>query len=512
MPEPSDKARIYRALWPLPGGHGHFLASLLEILAWLQAQPQPTQLALQEWMRGRYKLGLESSTPEGYIQIIQRMGYVVMGSKGKAAVTARGQQLLQSRDSRLVLRYLLTECLGAYEVLATVKRLGAANDKQLLTELRDSYPFWNSTTQYAWRLQWLHSLGCLERAEGGYIITPEGQKALQEFAGGVPTSGATGTRAATLNPTTESDAPPTDDENSSQHFADESESEPTPMILMRDEADRLAERLVQAALESDDAIEFERVLVDAFRFLGFEAEHKSGPGDTDVLVTAPLGQETYRSVVDGKSSRHGKVGKQQIDWWALDRHKRLHKADYMLVVAPGFSSGDLLDNAAKSDAALVTADDLAAVIRLHASTPLSMADLRELFRYAGHPELPLQRVQERAAEVARLQRLVPDIVRTFEHSYRLGVSGPIAPDALHLILARDYGRAVYTKDEIAAALDLLCTPLIGALRKVTENAYGLQMPMASVGRRFQAQARQLLDKKEASTPNSSDFDAHRQGR
>jgi hypothetical protein len=79
------------------------------------------------------------------------------------------------------------------------------------------------------------------------------------------------------------------------------------------------------------------------------------------------------------------------------------------------------------------------------------------------------------------------------------VAGPIAADSLHLILARDYGRAVYTKDEIVAGLELLSAPLIGALRKVTDTAFALQMPITSVGRRFQAQARQLLE-----TADSSD--------
>jgi hypothetical protein len=162
-------------------------------------------------------------------------------------------------------------------------------------------------------------------------------------------------------------------------------------------------------------------------------------------------------------------------------------------VAPSFSSGDLLDNATKTEAALLTADDLAAAVRLHASTPLSLADLRDLFRYAGHPELPLQRVQEKAAEVARLQGLLPDIIRTFERSYRAGVLEPVSADALQHILARDYGRAVYSKDEIGAGLEVLCTSLVGALRRVTDRTYALQMPITSVGRRFQAQARQLLD-------------------
>jgi hypothetical protein len=175
------------------------------------------------------------------------------------------------------------------------------------------------------------------------------------------------------------------DEDAAPTESQQEETEPPAVVVVRDEAERLADQVRSAALESTDSTGFELAIAEAFRFLGFQAEHKSGPGDTDVLVTAALGQETYRAVVDGKSSRHGRVGNQQVDWMALSRHKSLHKADYILVVAPNFSSGDLLDNAVKTDAALLTAEDLAAVVRLHASMPLSLVDLRELFRYAGMP-------------------------------------------------------------------------------------------------------------------------------
>ncbi|HLZ25323.1 MAG TPA: restriction endonuclease [Ktedonobacterales bacterium] len=446
-------------------------------------------------MRQRYDLGSEAKTAMGYFQLVARMGYLESQRNGTVILTARALQLLQTRDTQPVLDALMRECLGTYDILEAVGRLGSANGKSLLTELGEQFPFWTTSAQFVWRLQWLYSLGCIEKVEGGYIITLAGQSALQMYGSLLST-------ADSITPVSPSNAvpiPPLEVSEDSFHeeatpaVSEATEADSPPVLVIRDGVERLAERIRSAALESSDATGFERVIREAFQFLGFVAEHKSGSGDTDVLVTAALGQETYRSIVDGKSSRHGRVGNQQINWLALERHKSQHKADYILVVAPSFSSGDLLDDAVKTDASLLSANDLAAVVRLHASTPLSLIDLRELFRYAGRPELPLQRVQERAAEVARLQRLLPDILRTFEHSYRVGVSGPIAADSLHLILARDYGRAVYTKDEIVAGLELLSAPLVGALRKVTDTAFALQMPIISVGRRFQAQARQLLE-------------------
>jgi hypothetical protein len=493
MPTDQDSGRQYRAMWPLPGGQGHFLATRLEMLDWTRDRPHASQSDLSAWMRQRYELGTGTNTAEGYLQLVVRMGYLD-ARKGTVSLTERGRTLLANRDSRFVLDNLMIECLGLYETLEATAQLGTANGKALLTRLQATFPSWKTTAQYEWRLQWLYSLGCVEKAQGSYIIASAGQAALRAYHPVVPndrlsppTNPITNMRPPTLLPV------PEPEEDTIPPDTGQVDAEAPVVVVMKDEAERLADSVRRASLESNDAMGFELVIAEAFRFLGFDAEHKSGSGDTDVLVTAGLGQETYRAVVDGKSSRHGRVGNQQVDWMALGRHKTLNKADYILVVAPNFSSGDLLDNALKTEAALLSAEDLAAVVRLHAGTPLSLIDLRELFRYAGRPELPLQRVQEKAAEIARLQRLVPDILQTFEHSYHVGVSGPIAADSLHLILARDYGRAVYTKDEIVAGLELLSAPLIGALRRVTDTAYALQMPITSVGRRFQAQARQLLE-------------------
>lgn len=490
-----EPKRLYRSIWPLPGGDGRFLATLVEVLTWLQDQVSPTVPELFVWMRQRYNLGPEARTAMGYFQLITRMGYLDSRRDGAVLLTTRAQQLLKTREAGQVLNALMSECLGMYEVLEAVSRLGSANGKSLLTELGSQFPFWTTPAQFVWRLQWFHSLGCLEKAEGGYLITPTGQRGLRSYGSLLQPAYS---NASTMGQSIIAEPQPEPSDEIAQDDVtllrpEEFGPEVSHVIVIRDEAERLAEQIRNAALESSDATGFERVIREAFEFLGFVAEHKSGPGDTDVLVTAALGQETYKSIVDGKSSRHGRVGNQQINWLALGRHKQQHKTDYILVVAPSFSSGDLLEDAVKTDASLLSADDLAAVVRLHASTPLSLVDLRELFRYAGRPELPLQRVQEKAAEVARLQRLLPDILRTFEHSYRVGVSGPIAADSLHLILAREYERAIYTKDEIVAGLELLSAPLVGALRKVTDAAFALQMPVTSVGRRFQAQARQLMD-------------------
>jgi len=252
------------------------------------------------------------------------------------------------------------------------------------------------------------------------------------------------------------------------------------------EHELLGRRLVTASTASDDAAAFEVALADAFAFLGFQAELRSGSGDTDVLATAPLGDEAYAAVVDGKATKQGRVGNQQIDWFALGRHKERHEADHVLVVAAAFSGGELARDAERTGAALLTSGDLAEVLRLHAATPFTLAALRDLFRYPGKPDLPLSRMQEHHREAMRLQRLLPDIVDAIEEAYRYELYDPVNVDSLLMPLASRRGRRPYSREEITAALELLCVPQLGVLRRVSEGRYTLQMPKVTLTRRLRA--------------------------
>jgi hypothetical protein len=264
-------------------------------------------------------------------------------------------------------------------------------------------------------------------------------------------------------------------------------SQPLPTVrAFETEEEALAKRLIQAATTSDDAAGFEVALADAFAYLGFRTERRSGPGDTDVLAVAPLGEEAYAAVVDGKASRQGRVGNAQVDWFALERHKERHGADHILVVAPGFSGGELTRDAERTGAALLTAGDLAEVLRLHAVAPFTLPALRDLFRYPGKPDVPLTRMREHARETRRLHQLLPDILDAVIEAYQYELYDPVNADALLLPLAtRRRGRA-YSREEITAALELLCVPQLGILRRVGDSRYVLQMPKETLTRRLRA--------------------------
>lgn len=256
------------------------------------------------------------------------------------------------------------------------------------------------------------------------------------------------------------------------------------------EADMLAERLVAAATNSKQPAEFEAVLADAFTFLGFIAKQVGGAGDTDVLVEAKLGREAYSVVVDGKTSSSGKAS--QFNLLPIANHRAAHKAKHALVVAPGYSGGDLLGYAKEQKIALVTAADLAEVVRLHEQSPFSLVELEELFRYHGTPEIPLQKLRAAFESKAKLDELPRVLINRISGLYKMGLVEPVTANDLFHHLVSQFREVRYTRETIEAALLLLASPLVGALTK-EKAGYLLTMPLETLERRFTALGRRIRE-------------------
>jgi len=106
-------------------------------------------------------------------------------------------------------------------------------------------------------------------------------------------------------------------------------------------AKSIVELLRSTQLKSESPTEYEEAIGEAFKFLGFEAELIGGGGDTDVLLTANIGKESFKVNVDGKTSRSGKIIDRQIDWLSLRDHKEKNQANFVIVAGSSFSGGNL---------------------------------------------------------------------------------------------------------------------------------------------------------------------------
>ena len=155
--------------------------------------------------------------------------------------------------------------------------------------------------------------------------------------------------------------------------------------MPEDNLETLINELSQSQYQSSSPNNFENALEKAFKFLGFDSKKIGGPGDTDVFVVANIGKEKFSIIIDGKttdpsSSSEGRITNSRINWQALKKHKKWHKANYIIVVGPKFPTrGDIIDNATEFSVVLLETDQLIELLKNHHDYPFSLRELKDLF-------------------------------------------------------------------------------------------------------------------------------------
>ncbi len=145
----------------------------------------------------------------------------------------------------------------------------------------------------------------------------------------------------------------------------------------------IIEKLNESQNKSDAPDEFEIALTDAFNFLGFKAKTIGGKGDTDVLLTANIGKESYKVDVDGKTSKKDIIQDAQINWPSLKDHKFKNNSDFVVVIGPGFAGGNLEKRAKDFEIGLLTTNELVKIVEAHSKYPFTLLELKDLFAEFG---------------------------------------------------------------------------------------------------------------------------------
>lgn len=147
--------------------------------------------------------------------------------------------------------------------------------------------------------------------------------------------------------------------------------------------EEIIEKLNESQNKSDAPDEFEIALTDAFNFLGFKAKTIGGKGDTDVLLTANIGKESYKVDVDGKTSKKDIIQDAQINWPSLKDHKFKNNSDFVVVIGPGFAGGNLEKRAKDFEIGLLTTNELVKIVEAHSKYPFTLLELKDLFAEFG---------------------------------------------------------------------------------------------------------------------------------
>jgi hypothetical protein len=260
----------------------------------------------------------------------------------------------------------------------------------------------------------------------------------------------------------------------------------------------LVDEVVTAQRDAAHPNRFEQAVGRAFRFLGFDVKVLGQSGRTDVVVSAPLGHERFRAVIDAKSSSSGKVPESQINSLTMAQHRASEVADYSVVVGEKFAGGNLHKFAVDFSVALIETATLIEVLRLHAGTPFGGADLRPLLSTGGHVAGVLADLRQKSQAIERHWHLIAEILKVVESFNRL--DEPLAPSAgnLHAVLVnRALSAGIQgsppSEQEVRDALSFLASRAIGILRPVEPDTagYRLVMPLAAAIQRLNAASNSL---------------------
>lgn len=154
----------------------------------------------------------------------------------------------------------------------------------------------------------------------------------------------------------------------------------------------IAKLLLQMQNDSSNSRRLEVVLSDALRYLGFHVQDLAKPGEPEGIASAystptnaaattenpspPL----YSFTFDAKASKHDVAATGNIKLDGMVEHRTRYKANYSLVVAPGFSDGALANRCEQQKVTPITASDLGKLLEYtvaHGALPVTK--LREIF-------------------------------------------------------------------------------------------------------------------------------------
>ena len=427
----SDK---YASEYPLPGGVDQYFETLIVLLKHVGDKTIKHD-AVMDFVFETYPQTRGSTAVGIYLGYISRMGLwqikdaqVRLMQEGSKLIERAGADPIAAKRSVLEIK---RQYIAGYDEILMLLRDKKLSMDDVDAQLKAAIGVeWKSKNQTTFRLNWLRSLGFLERDGRDYGLTPAGLAVANEL----PAASQKDQGPTTLIP-------------------------PPAVKPLVQKAMDLADRIDEAAVKGLDGADLENLTAEAFAFLGFDAEVISGPGNPDVVLTAPMGEARYRVLIDTKSRSSGCVQQNDVSFPALNQHKAKVSADYIMVLGRDFSGGNLETWAKEHQVRLLRTEELRQVLIAHAEGVIMLDRLEALFRGGGSTEEAVLSEtlaeSEHTVQATSLARLVYDAVRSHQDQ-----EGALNAHSLFYILGGEY-----PIQAIQATVDLLQSDLIGALAK-----------------------------------------------
>jgi hypothetical protein len=459
--------KLIPTIWPLPGGNDRYLNTLDQILKWADSTPEPTRDKFHTWMTTQYNA---SKSAGGYLQVVLKLGVLESHGDGRLSVTPLGQQILQAEDeakAKIVADRFIRDYLAFREMLAVYAQAnGPIHLKEVIQPLKPLFPQWTSDAQYEYRATWLLSLACVRQEKGrSYEITPFGRAVTAQYP-----------------PLAQIKTPPPGPELPKTNGNDKG-------ILAGDEVTQLIAELEAAATNSQAPDRLERAVAKAFVYLGFAVDQLGGSGDTDVLVQANIGPESYSVVIDAKARGSGKL--QDLNVLTLKDHLQKNEADYAGVIARSFAGGNVANHARNNQIVLLGIPVFSDWLHLHSCTPLNLSEYRAMFTTPGLlTSLPT--VLKTAAEKQEhWSHLLVDLIELIHETYDHGLNQPLPANQLFTMLVTRLRGVRYAEQEVREAIALLTNPVIQAALGAGDAGISLAMTRHTLAHTLRALASRI---------------------
>ncbi|MCI5595915.1 MAG: restriction endonuclease [Lachnospiraceae bacterium] len=405
------------------------------IVGYLQLLSQEvTRDRIREYSGNMYHISTASSNM--FMTLLMNIGFVERKSKNTYKISELGDQWLEKNNMIDLLCCIHSKFLFVFEILKELEEK-SLSAKELAVIAKVSYGFnRESIDEMRRRLILLKEAKLImENSADTYCLTKRGTNLLKLIC----------IQERKASDTSEKDSA--------------SNSRPV-------EDDDLLRRIRLASKDSANPQEFEKVLQEAFETLGFKAEWLGGSGKTDVLLQAVCAPKlSFRVAIDAKSTSAGNVPENQIDFDTLKEHKKIHEADYTMVVGCSFQGERLQRRAREHKVALLDIDGLEELLKAHREIPIPVSAYKKIFEQSGIVDLDV--LNDERNRVRRYGFLVEAIMKCLlEES-----DDPITKGALSI---REIYRSIRDNEsfdmapepaEIEAILDFLSSPLIDCVGK-----------------------------------------------
>lgn len=217
-------------------------------------------------------------------------------------------------------------------------------------------------------------------------------------------------------------------------------------------------KLRKTQRNSEDPALFEKALVEAFDTIGFSAEHIGGRDKPDIFIN-----DNFNIILDSKTTKDGVITEGFINFDAMDRYKENYNADYIGVVAPGFSEGNIRETAEKKGLILIETEAICRILQNHKNYPYELNTIVDILFESGKSVITRKDIPSSTNVHKRLIEIVAKILSGIKFTGKTSFS------SRELYIAFSWQGLNYEPDEIENALKFLSVAPFSILQKQNDE-------------------------------------------